>query len=79
MPDEQQIDPEPTGGKATTGPINDERKVDEDVEGHFIGRALAAGELVRGSASRPHGKVDDDLKPLTKKFPSMREDGAAKK
>ena len=79
MPDEPQTDPEPAGGKATTGPINDESKVDEDVEGHFIGRALGAGELVRGGESRPHGKVDDDLKPLTKKFPSMREDGAAKK
>lgn len=49
----------------------------DDVEGQMIGRALAVSGVM--NAPRAQRKVsDDDLKPLTKPFPSMKNETAKK-
>jgi hypothetical protein len=80
MPDDLPTDVEAATGKSATGPIRDETAESDDVEGHNLGQALAASQIVgrRGNDPRSRSKVDEDLKPLTKPFPSMREDRARK-
>jgi hypothetical protein len=80
MPDNQPTDIDATTGKSTTGPIKNETADSDDTEGHILAQALAASQIVRqrGSGPRPHSKGDEELKPLTKPFPSMREDRTRK-
>jgi hypothetical protein len=80
MPDDRPTDIEAATGKSATGPIKDENADIDDVEGHNLGHALAASQIVgrRGNDPRPRSKADGDLKPLTKPFPSMREDRTRK-
>jgi len=62
------------------GPLAADEEPDEDVEGHFVGRAVATSGLLGGKPpARAHQPVaDDELKPLTKRFPSLREDESKK-
>ena len=80
MPDDRPSDVEAATGKSATGPIRDENAESDDVEGHGLAGALAASQIVgqRGNGPRPHSKGDDELKPLSKPFPSMREDRTRK-
>ncbi len=80
MPDDRPSDVEAATGKSATGPIRDEATASDDTEGHILAQALAASQIVgqRGKGPRPHLKDDEDLKPLTKPFPSMREDRTRK-
>ena len=50
---------------------------EEDVEGQMIGRAIAISGVM-STQKRERTPSDDDLKPLTKPFPSMRSDTAKK-
>jgi hypothetical protein len=80
MPDDRPTDVEAATGTSATGPIRDENAEPDDVEGHNLGHALAASQIVgrRGNDPRAHSKADEDLKPLSKPFPSMREDRTRK-
>lgn len=49
----------------------------DDVEGQMIGRAIAASGVMNAPKARRHVS-DDDLKPLTKPFPSMKNETARK-
>jgi hypothetical protein len=71
MPDERTSDLDPAANETADSP---------DTEGHILAQALAASQIVgqRGKGSRPHANGDDDLKPLTRPFPSMREDRTRK-
>jgi len=64
----------------TDGALGIDEEPDEDVEGHFVGRAVAGSGLLGGKQpSRAHQATqDEELKPLTKRFPSMREDDSKK-
>jgi hypothetical protein len=70
----------PPQASPTTGPIKDETADSDDAEGHILAQALAASQIVgrRGNGPRPYSKGDEELKPLTKPFPSMREERTRK-
>ncbi len=80
MPDDRPSDVEATTGKSATGPIRDETAGSDDTQGHILAQALAASQIAgqRGKGPRPHSKGDEGLKPLTRPFPSMREDRTRK-
>jgi hypothetical protein len=80
MPDDRPSDDEAATGKSATGPITNETAGSDDVEGHSVAGALAASQIVgqRGNGPRPHSRGDEELKPLSKPFPSMREDRTRK-
>jgi hypothetical protein len=80
MPGDRPSDVEAATGKSATGPIRNESTESDDVEGHSVAGPLAASQIVgqRGNGPRPHSKGDEEPKPLTKHFPSMREDRTGK-
>jgi hypothetical protein len=71
MTDDQTLD----DAKASAGPLHDETPK-EDTEGHSIAALLAMNELGH-HGSRPRDaklEPDENLPPLTKRFPNMREE-----
>ena len=75
--DDKTPDPtaEPTAA-ATAAATAEPTAAATDLEGHSFGGAIL-GSAIAGSASRPHKPEqrpnDETLPPLTKPFPSMRE------
>ena len=55
-------------------PIVPEEAVEPgDVDGHSLAQALAISQLAQRRDRAPAQRADDELKPLTKPFPPMRE------
>ncbi len=67
---------DPTMDDKTPDPTTEPTDAGEDVEGHSFGGAIL-GTAIAGSAGRPRKPEqranDEALPPLTKPFPSMRE------
>jgi hypothetical protein len=75
--EENAMDAQPKDDKVQE-PVADVAETGADVEGHSVFSAIAASGALRprapheGQATR--SKTDEDLPPLTRPFPSMRDD-----
>lgn len=62
---------------ATPQPADDIAESDDDVEGHSVFGALAVSGALRSrtpqDGDKGRAKADENLPPLTKPFPSMRD------
>jgi hypothetical protein len=72
------MDTKPTDDQAPQ-PADDLAESDDDVEGHSVFGALAVSGALRSRApqegDKARNKSDENLAPLTKPFPSMRDSG----
>ena len=71
------MDPQPAEEKVPE-PAGDVAESDEDVEGHSVFGALAVSGALRSRSpqdgDKARNKADENLPPITKSFPSMRDD-----
>jgi hypothetical protein len=71
------MDTKPTDDQ-TPQPADDLAESDDDVEGHSVFGALAVSGALRSRSpqegDRARNKADENLPPLSKPFPSMRDE-----